>query len=144
MVFESPPPLSSPGGRTGATRQTLMRNAMAVARAHSKKQLRKAGRLLRDLRPGSRPVVPDDFWEAVEIIEWWRAQHARPLGRVNAGLRYYVRKANAEPDVTQRLKRFSTIVDKLRREPTMQLDTMEDIAGVRAVLPAQEPGRLRG
>lgn len=63
--------------------------------------------------------------------------HAKSLARTNAGLRYYVRKAGAEPNVTQRLKRFSTIVDKLQRHPTMQLSTMEDIGGVRAVLPRQ-------
>jgi len=36
--------------------------------------------------------------------------------------------------VTQRLKRFPTILDKLVREPTMALSKMEDIGGVRAVL----------
>jgi putative GTP pyrophosphokinase len=56
---------------------------------------------------------------------------------VNANLRYYVRKAGAEPEVTQRLKRFSTIIHKLKREPTMNLTTMEDIGGVRAILPSQ-------
>ena len=57
---------------------------------------------------------------------------------MNAGLRYYVKKVGVQqPEVTQRLKRFSTIVDKLQREPTMQLSTMEDIAGVRVILPTQ-------
>jgi putative GTP pyrophosphokinase len=65
------------------------------------------------------------------------AMHAKPLARTNAGLRYYVRKAGADANVTQRLKRFATIVDKLQRHPTMQLRTMEDIGGVRAVLPRQ-------
>jgi putative GTP pyrophosphokinase len=37
-------------------------------------------------------------------------------------------------EVSQRLKRFPTILDKLRREPTMQLSTMQDIGGCRAVL----------
>jgi putative GTP pyrophosphokinase len=36
--------------------------------------------------------------------------------------------------VSQRLKRMPTIIDKLRREPTMQPTTMQDIGGVRAVL----------
>jgi ppGpp synthetase/RelA/SpoT-type nucleotidyltranferase len=64
--------------------------------------------------------------------------HARPLARVNANLRYYIRKAGADPEVTQRLKRFSTIVHKLKREPTMTLTTMEAIGGVRAILPSQK------
>jgi ppGpp synthetase/RelA/SpoT-type nucleotidyltranferase len=109
---------------------------MAIARGYSKQQLRRAGRLLRDLH--RMTTFTDDVFEALDLVDWWRAQHARPLARTNAGLRYYVRKVGAEPNVTQRLKRFSTIVDKLRREPTMQLTTMEDIGGVRAVLPTQE------
>jgi ppGpp synthetase/RelA/SpoT-type nucleotidyltranferase len=82
-------------------------------------------------------ISDDEFLDAPKIVEWWRALHARPLARTNAGLRYYVKKAGAEPQITQRLKRFATIVDKLHRHPTMQLSTMEDIAGVRAVLPRQ-------
>jgi ppGpp synthetase/RelA/SpoT-type nucleotidyltranferase len=35
--------------------------------------------------------------------------------------------------VAQRLKRRPTIIDKLKREPTMQLDTMHDIAGCRII-----------
>ena len=112
---------------------------MAIAPAYSKNQLRRAGRLLRNIttKTDFEAVGQDDFWRAVEIVEWWRAEHAKPLARTNAGLRYYVRKVDAEINVTQRLKRFSTIVDKLRREPTMQLGTMEDIGGVRAVLDTQ-------
>ena len=40
--------------------------------------------------------------------------------------------------VTQRLKRFDTIVDKLLREPTMKLSQMADVGGVRAQFPNQE------
>lgn len=39
--------------------------------------------------------------------------------------------------MTQRLKRFGTIVHKLYREPHMALSQMEDIGGVRAILPSQ-------
>ena len=75
---------------------------------------------------------------AINIVEQWRALHARPLARVNANLRYYVKKAGVEtPEVTQRLKRFSTILHKLQREPGMPLARMEDIGGVRAILPTQ-------
>lgn len=55
----------------------------------------------------------------------------------NANLRHYVREYGDEASVTQRLKKFATILDKLDRYPAMQLVTMEDIAGVRAVLPDQ-------
>jgi putative GTP pyrophosphokinase len=105
---------------------------------YSKKRLNRAGRVLRDVRRGGARRS-HEVLAAIEAVDWWRGLHAKPLARVNAGLRYYVRKVGvSHPDVTQRLKRFSTVVHKLDREPTMQLTTMEDIAGVRAVLPAQD------
>lgn len=111
---------------------------------YSKNQVDRAGRLLRDLtviegrEPKPTPVPGERFIEALTIIEWWRALHALPLRRVNANLRYYVSKVGAgEHSVTQRLKRLPTIVDKLARHPKMQLTTMEDIGGVRAVVALQ-------
>jgi putative GTP pyrophosphokinase len=72
------------------------------------------------------------------LIDTWRSQHARPLVRVNAGLRHYIRKAGADgAQVSQRLKRLSTIVDKLSRQSNMELSRMEDIGGVRVILPQQ-------
>lgn len=85
--------------------------------------------------------------EAIGIIDWWRSEHAKPLSRVAANLRYYVGEAG-EPVVAQRLKRVPTIAGKLLREPAMKLSRMADIGGVRALLPDQESayrvaGRLR-
>ena len=31
-----------------------------------------------------------DLLRAVEVIDWWRDEHAKPLSRVAANLRYYV------------------------------------------------------
>ena len=104
--------------------------------SYSKKQVRKAGRFLRDYDPAEGE--PDELMNAILVVDSWRAQHAKPLGRTNALLRHHIRKIGCEPQVTQRLKRFTTIVDKLHRHPTMQLNTMEDIAGIRAVLPTQD------
>lgn len=112
----------------------------------SKKQVNRAGKALRDLRVA---IASDDVAAlhgfdtelvapAITAVEWWRGRHATPLARVNANLRYYIKKADAAPEVTQRLKRFHTIVHKLAREPTMALTKMEDIGGVRAILPTQE------
>jgi putative GTP pyrophosphokinase len=85
--------------------------------------------------------------DAIEIIDWWRGEHAKPLSRVAANLRYYAAEHEA-PAVAQRLKKFPTIIDKLLRQPTMKLSRMADIGGVRAVLPNQAAayavaGRLR-
>jgi putative GTP pyrophosphokinase len=119
---------------------------VALELLHSKRQVNRAGKCLRELRVALRENDAKALEElgssritaSFAIVEWWRGLHARPLAQVNANLRYYIRKAGAEQDVTQRLKRFTTIVHKLEREPTMALTNMEDIGGVRAILPTQE------
>jgi putative GTP pyrophosphokinase len=77
----------------------------------------------------------------IELIEGWRKLHAVPLRNASANLRHYVRPYMAQGvgvvSVTQRLKKYSTIVDKQERYPTMRLTKMEDIGGVRAVLATQ-------
>lgn len=125
----------------------IVRRVATAILPYSKKQIDKSGRLIRDFaetwRLESREVAIERFdvgeiGDAIDVVEDFRGAHARPLARVNAGLRYYVKKAGmADPEVTQRLKRFTTIVDKLQREPTMQLSKMEDIGGVRAILLSQ-------
>jgi putative GTP pyrophosphokinase len=82
-----------------------------------------------------------EFVEALRVVEWWRQQHAYPMLMVAAGLRHYVKRF-APPDsirkpVTQRLKKQTTILDKLNRLPNMQLSQMADIGGVRVLLPDQ-------
>lgn len=50
-------------------------------------------------------------------------------------------KTEGMVDVTQRLKRFPTILDKLVREPSLPLSKMQDIGGVRAILPSVQEVR---
>lgn len=69
---------------------------MPAARApHSKKQVNRAGRLVSDWvysdQDRQLAGVPATLMESIEIIQWWRSLHARPLGKVNAGLRYYIK-----------------------------------------------------
>ncbi|MFN2582002.1 MAG: RelA/SpoT domain-containing protein [Candidatus Dormibacteria bacterium] len=63
-----------------------------------------------------------------------RAVHAYPLTKATMGLRSVVTTEGCKLEVSQRLKRMTTILDKLMREPTMQLANMQDIGGCRAVL----------
>jgi hypothetical protein len=88
-----------------------------------------------------------EIGKTVEVIDWWRGEHAKPPSRVAANLRYYAGE-EGKPIVAQRLKKFPTITGKLLREPGMKLSRMADIGGVRAVLPSQDAayrvaGRLR-
>jgi putative GTP pyrophosphokinase len=117
--------------------------------AFSNGQVNRAGQLLR--RFYARPPVKkgedifagfdvDELVDAMIAVTWWRSLHAKPLSKVAANLRYHVGAENAgvegHIDVTQRLKRRPTIINKLEREPTMQLTQMWDIGGVRARLPS--------
>lgn len=117
---------------------------------YSKSKVDRAGQLLVDLLlVDSQTFVGRrvEFHDAIEILDWWRGEHARPLSRVAANLRHYAGR-EGKPIVAQRLKKAPTIADKLIREPKMKLSRMADIGGVRAVLPSQTAayavaGRLR-
>jgi hypothetical protein len=77
----------------------------------------------------------DRALEALDVLEAWRAAHARPLQTATMGLRSRVSTVGcSEVEVSQRLKRIPTIIDKLRREQGMNLGRMADIGGCRAVL----------
>ena len=85
------------------------------------------------LSDGERKTVA----ESIEAIEWWRREHAKPLSRVAANLRYYAAQ-RGRPVVAQRLKKVPTMTAKLMREESMRLTQMADVGGVRAVLPDLE------
>lgn len=72
--------------------------------------------------------------QSFDVLIAWRAAHSGPLASANMGLRSMVQSTGCTGEVSQRLKRIPTIVDKLKREPTMALASMQDIGGVRAVL----------
>jgi len=115
----------------------------------SKGQVNRAGRLLLGVMEAASPPGADrastelDVEEIVlafRAVRWWRTLHARPLSNVAANLRYHVEKEGGRIggriEVAQRLKRWTTIIDKLAREPRMQVTQMQDIGGVRALLPS--------
>jgi putative GTP pyrophosphokinase len=99
----------------------------------SKSQVRKAGRTLRRyLR--EEDLADGELEWAIVAVQQFRAAHQLPLTKANNGLRSMVRTEGCQVEVSQRLKRFRTILDKLVREPNLPLSTMQDIGGVRAVL----------
>ncbi len=75
------------------------------------------------------------FEEAFDGVSAWRAAHLYPLNTFRSTL---TRRANKlspldHPIVAQRLKRMPTIIDKLRRNPEMELSRMQDIGGLRVI-----------
>jgi ppGpp synthetase/RelA/SpoT-type nucleotidyltranferase len=83
--------------------------------------------------------LPNEEWDTVfdqeiEILSEWRSLHALPLDVVSRQLQKRAGSIDSSATFSQRLKRFTSILAKLRRESTMQLTTMQDIAGCRAVV----------
>ena len=78
----------------------------------------------------------------IEILTKWRAEHIYPMGTFVRTLRmkvsYSPKTKIGNVIVAQRLKRLPTILDKLNRQPTMDLSKMQDIAGVRTIFPKIE------
>jgi putative GTP pyrophosphokinase len=98
-------------------------------------KVNKAGRdLRRYLQDPSRGPFGPRQLEALNLLVEFRAAHSRPLIKANNGLRSMVRSEGCTVQVSQRLKRMSTILDKLVREPTMAPSKMQDIGGCRAIL----------
>lgn len=77
--------------------------------------------------------------EGRNILNQWRACHAYPMNTFNSTLRAKVRNGKFGEDfvIAQRLKRAPTIIRKLREgvQNEIRLLNMQDIAGVRAILP---------
>jgi ppGpp synthetase/RelA/SpoT-type nucleotidyltranferase len=99
----------------------------------TKSQVNKAGKKLRRWALGELTDAVT-HQAALDVLLRFRAAHKDPLAKATMGLRSMVRTERCRVEVTQRLKRVPTIIDKLGREPTMQLANMQDVGGCRAVL----------
>ena len=98
---------------------------------YSKSQIIKAGKIVKKESP-----VNSDYKKAMLLIDNWRASHAYPLQIIYSNL-----KRNYASDkiiIAQRLKRLPSIVSKLKREPIINLCSMQDIGGCRIIVPTIE------
>jgi ppGpp synthetase/RelA/SpoT-type nucleotidyltranferase len=68
------------------------------------------------------------------VLSNFRSAHAYPLNAVTVNVRQKALAVNENAVVAQRLKRLPTILDKLKRIPTMNVTTMHDLGGCRVVL----------
>jgi len=101
-----------------------MANRIELPHWGSKGAVNRAGEALRKdtLGPGQ-----------ADVLESWRMAHRDVINTFQAMLR--ARAKNLDIQVAQRLKRRSTIIDKLSRHPGMQLARMDDVAGCRLIFP---------
>lgn len=90
--------------------------------------------------PGDYETVEEEYegfeaWErAYAVINNWRSSHAFPLNTFQMTLRRKAYQVDAKRLVAQRIKRLSSIDQKLRRLDWLRLSEMQDIGGRRVVL----------
>jgi putative GTP pyrophosphokinase len=97
---------------------------------YSKTQINKAGKILKD----KESYTLNDVYKAEDIITYWRLIHSPLITTFQALIRTKTSKRfGTNVTIAQRLKRAPSILYKLIRYPNMQLSTMQDIAGIRAI-----------
>lgn len=97
---------------------------------YPKSSVNKAGEILM-----KKNSTIDQREDALVIIDNWRACHAYPLNTFQSTLRSRLKKHNfSGAFAAERLKRMTTILNKLSRYPDMQLSRMQDIGGLRAIV----------
>jgi len=102
---------------------------------YSKAQVDKAGETL------ASENLFGDTDTALDILSNWRAAHSFALNTMQMGLRQRARIIDEHALIVQRVKRISSIIQKLRRFPAMKLSRMQDIGGCRAVVETVEQVR---
>lgn len=96
---------------------------------YSRSQIINAGKLIR-----KTDASDEETKTAIEIIDNWRAAHAFPLHVIYMHLRR-MKSSTSNTIVAERLKRLDSIINKLKREPNMNLWTMQDLGGCRVIVP---------
>ena len=107
--------------------------------AYTRGQIDRAGRTLRHALTGDEPRPSDEeAIAAAAVADVFRKAHRIPMASARASLRSCIASEGLHAiEIAQRLKRMPTVVDKLRRLPTMKLSSMQDIGGCRAVFATQ-------
>lgn len=88
-----------------------------------------AGRLL---AKKDRDVM--GLFQALTVINNWRAVHAFPLNTFQITLRRKAKDVDNNALIAQRIKRLASIEEKLKRMSSLTLSEMQDIGGCRAVV----------
>ena len=97
----------------------------------SNREVNMAGEALVNWRGGDNEELFDSSFDKVFAF---RATHAYPLRVSSTILGQRADKIDPEANVYSRIKRVSSIISKLRRIRTMQVTTMHDLGGCRAVV----------
>lgn len=104
-----------------------------VINVPTKRRVKKAGEILAD--DNSDEQSRDD---AMSVLSEWRMLHYHPINAFRSLLGQRCKKlfgGNNKILIAQRLKRTPSIIRKLQRFPRMDLSQMQDIGGLRVVVP---------
>lgn len=109
-----------------------------IPSAPTRTSVRKSASRIRKWGRGEH-VDPEALRTALDTVDLYRAQFSVPTSRVAMGLRSMVSTLHVEAEVTQRIKRHVTIIDKITdRETTLDLSKMQDIGGCRVITEDRE------
>lgn len=102
-----------------------------MSRKYSNNAIKHSGEIL----SYPQKFTPDDYEKAQNVLTYWRTIHAGTFNTFQATLRDKLKRLGfTNYLIAQRLKRADSIVSKLKRFPNMKLSTMQDIAGLRAIV----------
>ena len=109
-----------------------------MERLYSNSRIDRCGDFLALRKPVLWPSGDREIDAAIDtefdILSAWRSLHAYPLEVVSRQLKKRTKTIDDSAVFAERLKRYPSIRYKLRRERSMELTTMQDIAGCRAVV----------
>lgn len=98
---------------------------------YSKNQVRAAGEVL-----ACASSTSEECQRAYAVVTYWRTAHDNPM-RAMSDILEALAKEREDVVVASRLKRIDTIIGKLKRPGcTHKLNSMNDIAGCRIILPS--------
>jgi ppGpp synthetase/RelA/SpoT-type nucleotidyltranferase len=104
-----------------------------MSKKYTGKQVIKAGEMLLDDNI-------KEFDSAMDILSYWRFSHEKPLEEAMKILQETTLKIDKHAIFAKRLKRYVSIVYKLKRFRKMKLKNMQDIGGCRAII--SSPSKL--
>jgi ppGpp synthetase/RelA/SpoT-type nucleotidyltranferase len=114
-----------------------MKGNVCMGDLYSGKQVTKAGQYLSE----NDYEDPEKFNHCFEVLVYWRTEHSTALEHAFSLLQDVVHPIEKNALFAKRLKRYVSIVSKLRRFENMTLRKMQDIGGCRAVVSSEKKVR---
>lgn len=97
---------------------------------YTRNQIKKAGKVFK-----SKEVpIKEELDEAINSLTYWRSIHGQILEEFEDKILHIALEVDKNAIIAKRLKRTPSIVRKLRRLNHIQLNSMQDIAGLRIIV----------